>query len=97
MGTKTKKPSKTEVFTDNLTDIAQQAGVVLMTAAATIGMLEIPEHPNKIAIVPSQPVIAMAGPGAAGENQLRREREETAPHFISYAETQRTPARSGKQ
>lgn len=74
-----------------------QAGLVLMTAAATIGMVELPEHPNKV-VVPNQPVFAVASDTYNNErdNPLRREREETAPHYISYNTSQRTPGRTGR-
>ena len=67
-----------------------------MTAAATVGMLELPEHPNSKIVTPSQPSFAMAIENSEQTNPIRREREETAPHFISYNVTQRTPARSGR-
>lgn len=72
-----------------------QAGLVLMTAAATIGMVELPEHPNKV-IVPNQPVFAVATDTNERGSTLRREREETAPHYISYNTSQRTPGRTGR-
>lgn len=67
-----------------------------MTAAATVGMLELPDHPNARIVVPSQPALVAVTSGE-DTNPLRREREETAPHHISYSETQRTPGRTGKQ
>ncbi len=81
--------------TDKFNTVAMQAGLILMTAAATIGMVELPEHPNKVAIN-MQPVFAVASDNASEPNPLRREREETAPHFISYSVTQRTPGRTGR-
>jgi hypothetical protein len=91
--------TKTNVNTsaDQLGDFAQKAGFVLMTVAATIGMFEMPDHPNKRAIVPTQPAFAYAP--AAGEennNPLRREREEAGPHYVSYSVNQRTPGRTGR-
>jgi hypothetical protein len=78
-----------------LTEMSQHIGMALMAAAATIGMLELPEHPNARVVVPSQP--ALVAVEATENNPLRREREEMAPHHISYSETQRTPGRTGKQ
>lgn len=93
MSTKTKNSKTTST---QINDLAMQAGLVLMTAAATLGMLELPEHPNKV-IVPSQPSFAVATDATENApNPLRREREETAPHFISYSTFQRTPGRTGK-
>ena len=80
----------------NLAELAQQAGIVLMTVAATVGLMELPEHPNARIVVPNQPAMAVVGVNNEGNNPLRREREETAPHHISYSEIQRTPGRTGK-
>ncbi|MDB5164497.1 MAG: hypothetical protein JWL89_123 [Candidatus Saccharibacteria bacterium] len=93
MSTKTKN-DKANI---NLTELAQQAGIVLMTVAATVGLLELPEHPNARIVVPNQPsLVAVGVNNEGGNNPLRREREETAPHHISYSEIQRTPGRTGK-
>ncbi len=71
-----------------------QVGLVAMAAAATLSSM--PDHAKSRSIVlPNQPVIKVAD-DSEGSNPLRREREETAPHFVSYAETQRTPGRAGK-
>lgn len=76
--------------------IAGQAGLILMTAAVTLGMLEMPDHTNSKIVLPNQPAFAFAGDNQEN-NPVRREREESAPHFISYSEVQRTASRSGKQ
>lgn len=77
--------------------VAQQAGLVLMTAAVTLGMLELPDHPNSRIVLPNQPALTFAGENEEANNPLRREREESAPHYISYNVAQRTPGRSGRQ
>jgi hypothetical protein len=92
------KNTNTQNALNQIQDAATNAGLLLMTAAATVGMMEIPEHPNKIAIT-NVPVFSL--PSAAVEqgaqaNRLRTEREETGPHYISYSVAQRTPGRSGK-
>jgi hypothetical protein len=92
MSTKTKTPTTT----DKLYQAAQQTGLLLMTAAVTLGMLELPEHPNAKVILPSQPAFAMANENEQLNNPIRREKEESAPHYISYSVVQRTPARSGR-
>jgi hypothetical protein len=100
MSTKTKSKKQTNFSVDRLNEVAQQAGVVLMTAAATIGMVELAGHPNKVAL-PNQPVLAVAGEHSTtyegGHNDpIRREKEEAGPHHISYSTYQRTPSRTGK-
>lgn len=83
--------------TDKVAELAQQTGILLMTAAVTLGMLELPEHPNSKVILPSQPALVEAGENNNElNNPIRREREEAAPHYISYNVTQRTPGRSSK-
>lgn len=95
------KKTKTNKVYANVAHVANAAGVLMMTAAATIGMVELPNHPNKVAIT-SQPILEAAQPGAPGENfmnelgQIRREREETHPHAISFSVNQRTPGRTGR-
>jgi hypothetical protein len=97
MSTKTKN---TKTTSEQLSGAAQQLGLVLMTAAVTLGMAELPEHPNSKVIVPNQPAFAFAhnqGGEAHNDNTLRREREENGPHYVSYNITQRTPGRTGKR
>jgi hypothetical protein len=82
---------------DKLTEILQQSGLALMTVAATVGMVELPAHPEKRAvIVPNAPAYAVATDNSGEQNPLRREREETGPHYISYSVAQRTPGRTGR-
>lgn len=94
MPTKTKKvPTKSE----KALEIAQQAGLLLMSAAVTLGMLELPSSPDKRIILPNRPAFAWANEkGQSNNNTLRRESEETEQHYISYSVAQRTPARSGR-
>ena len=91
------KTNKENTATDKITEIAQQAGVILMSAAVTMGMLELPDHQNSKIVLPNQPALEVAGEHTnETNNPIRREREEAAPHFISYSEVQRTPSRSGR-
>lgn len=95
MPTKTKNiPTKT----DKALEIAQQAGLLLMSAAVTLGMLELPANPDKRVILPNQPAFALANDKGQSNNNntLRRESQETEQHYISYSVAQRTPARSGR-
>jgi hypothetical protein len=82
---------------DQLGKIAGQAGLILMTAAVTLGMLDLPDHPAAKIILPNQPAFVFAADNEEANNPVRREREESAPHYISYSESQRTASRSGKQ
>ena len=84
---------------DVIKEAATNAGILLMTAAVTTGLMEMPNHPDRRVVVPNQPAVAMASqptdqPGQG--SQLRREREEVGPHYVSYSVTQRTPGRTGK-
>jgi hypothetical protein len=99
MPTKTKKvPPKSE----KLLELAQQASMILMTAAVTLGMTELPGHPDKRIVLPNQPAFAWANDKGESNNNnnynntLRRESQETEQHYISYSVAQRTPARSGR-
>ena len=95
MSTKTKTPTTTE----KISQVAAQAGFLLMAGVATIGMLDLPDHPDKRVVLPSRPAFAFAENNieAEGNNPIRREREEVAPHYISYSVVQRTATRSGKR
>lgn len=96
MSTKTKN---TKTPSEQLSALAQQAGLMLMTAAVTIGMVELPEHGSSKVVVPNQPAFAFAHDNNQDNlnNPLRREREEAGPHYISYNVNQRTPGRTGKR
>lgn len=96
MSIKTKKSNQQ---VEKLSHIAQQAGLMLMTAAATLGMLEAPDKVNSKIVVPNQPSFAFAENNIEDSmnNPIRREREETGPHYISYSVSQRTPSRSGRR
>jgi len=82
---------------DRLTQAAGQAGLLLMTAATITGMMELPNHANNRVVLPGQPVFVAATENDELNNPVRREREESAPHFISYAVTQRTSSRAAKK
>lgn len=77
-----------------VTDTAQRLGLVAMGAAMVLSVLDLSEEARRV-VLPSQPVLVSVGENT-GNDQMRREREETAPHFVSYSEVQRTPSRSGR-
>lgn len=70
----------------------------MMTAAVTLGLVELPQDEEKRrAVVPARPVFDFAGANdQQGSDPLRREREESGPHYISYGATQRSPGRTGR-
>ena len=94
------KTKNNQTAADKLTEAAKQGGIMLMAAAATLGMIELPDHTNgRAVVVPNQPAFAMATHNIQDQgqtNQILRERYEAAPHYISYNVSQRTPSRSGK-
>ncbi len=94
MATKTKNKKAL----DNLTQVIKSTGVVMMAAAVTLGLVELPQDEEKRrAVVPARAVFAFAGESSEQDsNPLRREREESGPHYISYGVTQRSPGRTGK-
>lgn len=85
-----------EQLTEALSGIAYKVGMVLMTAAAVTGMLELPNHQDSKITLVNQPIMAFAGNTPSTDNPLRREKEstETSSVQISYSAVQRTPARS---
>lgn len=90
------KTKTTKSTIDQITDVTQSAGLLLMTAAVTLGMVEIPRHENSKIVVPNQPAFANVGDSVETNSTLRREKEEHGPHFVSYTMIQRTPSRTGK-
>lgn len=93
------KNKKQKTVTDKIALAAKQSGFLLMAAAATLGMMELPDHPNKRVIAVNQPAFAFAARNTQDEgqgNQMRRERDETVAHYMSYSVAERTPSRSGK-
>ena len=87
---KTKKP---HITSERLIAAAQRAGLLVMGTAMALSVLDLSDEAKRI-VLPTQPVLVRAE--ESSDNQMRREREETAPHFISYSEVQRTPSRSGR-
>lgn len=89
--------TKNKKALDQIGDITQTAGLLLMTAAVTLGMVEVPEQHREKAVLTQQPVFAAVENGAhQGNNAVRREKEESGPHYVSYSTFQRTPSRTGK-
>lgn len=93
------KTKNQKTLTDNLTTAAAHMGIVLMTAATALTVVELP-HEERRAVVPStQPAFAFAGPAEhAGpqSHEIRREKEEIHPHQLAHSISQRTAARAGR-
>jgi hypothetical protein len=83
---------------DSVNETVLNAGLILMAAAATAGIIEMPDQFEKRAILAKTPTYAFAGPVQGGDDSAqRRERDESGPHYISYGVTQRTPSRAGRR
>ncbi|HVX48000.1 MAG TPA: hypothetical protein VHA05_01445 [Candidatus Saccharimonadales bacterium] len=80
-----------------LSETIQNLGLLLMSAALTLSVFEVPDDAKKV-VLPNRPAPVWVESGGQGNdnNPIRREREDTAPHYISYSEVQRTPTRSGR-
>lgn len=89
-----KQKSKSELASIQISKITEQLGMLLMTAAAVTGMLELPNHINNRIILPRQPSFEMSNDYSELTDPIRREREDPAPHYANYSVTQRTPSRS---
>jgi hypothetical protein len=86
-----------KINTKMLAEVAQRVGLAAMSTALVLSVVELPDDAKRV-ILPNRPapVWVNAGGENSDNNPIRREREETAPHFISYSVVQRTPARSGR-
>lgn len=98
MATKTKNSNTLSNFTDQLAQVGQSTGMLVMLAATTLGLVEV-EHQAIKAVVAAQPVFGFMNETVNHEDMStqRREREESGPHYTSYGIAQRTPGRTGKQ
>ncbi len=74
---------------------AQRLGLFVMSTAMILSMFELSDEAKRI-VLPNQPAPVWVGENEDTNNSIRREKEETAPHFISYSEVQRTASRSGR-
>lgn len=83
--------------TEQVSKISGQIGMLLMTAAAVTGMLELPSHPNNRVIVPNQPIFESSSIYNELNDPIRREREDPAPHYVNYSVTQRTHSRAANK
>jgi hypothetical protein len=90
---KNKKISNTQ----KLRNLGTQASVILMAAATTVGVMDMQQHQNVKVVIPNQPTFAFETDNTDLNNPILREREESAPHYISYDVAQRTPSRHGKR
>lgn len=89
--------NKKQSLTQKLMNLGAQSSVVLMAAATTVGVMDMQSNQRVKVIVPNQPTFAYETENTETNNPIQREREESAPHYISYNVAQRTPSRHGKR
>lgn len=78
----------------NINQSMKHMGMIMMTLAATVGMVELPEQHAKAVTAPQAIVFATETPDSS--HTQRREREESGPHYVSYSAAMRTPGRTGR-
>jgi hypothetical protein len=88
--------NKNQSISQKVANLSAQAGIIMMAAAATAGVMDMNDHQKIKVIMPNQPVFAYETENTGANNAVRTQREETAPHFISYNVSQRTPGRHGR-
>lgn len=88
--------NKNQSISEKLANIGTNAGVIMMAAATTVGVMDMQNHQRIKVVIPNQPIFAYETNNTQSNNPIQREREESAPHYISYNVTQRTPGRHGK-
>ncbi|HUA13637.1 MAG TPA: hypothetical protein VL989_04000 [Candidatus Sulfotelmatobacter sp.] len=83
---------------EKMSQLSTQLGVLLMSVATTVGMIEINNHVKTQVLTPARAVVSSENQVEENYNSsnLVKDRDDVAPHFISYSETQRTPSRSGR-
>lgn len=79
----------------NINQTIKHMGMVMMTLAATVGMVELPEQHAKAVTAPQAIVFATQTPDSSHATE-RRAREEAGPHYVSYSAAMRTPGRTGR-
>jgi hypothetical protein len=88
--------NKNQSLAEKMANLGAQAGIVLMAAATTVGVMDMQDHQRIKVVVPNQPTFAFETESTENNNPMQREREEVAPHYVSYNTIQRTPSRHGK-
>jgi hypothetical protein len=82
---------------DQISKLAAQGGFLLMAAAATLGVAELPHQEEKRRMVlPAQPAYATINQVEPGDNAVRREKDEVHPHPHTFTVASRTPGRAGR-
>ena len=70
-------------------------GILIMTAAAMVGSLELPDHSINGVVMPTNQVkIGASNDLGSLNNPIRRETEDSSQMYVSYSESQRTQPRS---
>ena len=80
-----------------LRNLSAQVSVMVMAIATTLGVMDMQDHQSVKVIIPNQPTFAFETNNTELNNPIQREREESAPHYVSYSVAQRTPSRHGKR
>jgi hypothetical protein len=75
---------------DFFAEIAEKAGMIVMTAAAISGFFELPSHSLIRVALPGQASLSFANLDDELNTPVRREKEEAGPHYVSYSVSQRT-------
>jgi hypothetical protein len=89
--------NKNQSPSQKLINLGAHASMLLMAAATTVGVMDMQDHQRIRVIVPNQPTFAYETENTETNNPIQREREEVAPHYVSYDVSQRTPSRHGKR
>ena len=81
------KNNKTK-FSTQFRQTAQNAGLLLMTMAATVGWIEVPTaHHEKKAMLAKQPIYEVAAPKHDVEHPIERFERVQRPSVIQWART----------
>jgi hypothetical protein len=89
--------NKNKTPSEKIRNLGAQASVLIMAAATTVGVMDMQSDQKIKIVVPNQPTFAYATESGQQNSPIQREREESAPHYISYNTAQRTPSRHGKR
>jgi hypothetical protein len=76
---------------------AANVGIVILSAATTLGMIDLPDHLRGQVLTPITPAFNFANFSNDKNNPVRRDSEDSAPQYVSYSVNQRTVARSGRR
>lgn len=87
------------LLTDEVQKLAATFGLILMAAAAVLGMVELTDGRERVVLTRPATVFAPINNqiGEGTDSQRREKEEEASSHYVTYGTAIRTPSRTGRR